>query len=148
MKQIIITCCLVMAATTTAWGQQKGKQKLSQDEFRAKQMEFITREAELTPEEAARFFALYFELQEKKQVLGKKALKAIRKENDSNLREADYERLMDEAYEARIQTAQLEKEYYLRYKQVIPIRKLFHVHKAEMKFKRHLLKGGNTPRQQ
>lgn len=147
MKQIIITCCLVMAATTMAWGQQQGKQKLSQDEFRTKQMEFITREAELTPEEAARFFALYFELQEKKQVLGKKALKAIRKENDSNLREADYERLMDEAYEARVQTAQLEKEYYLRYKQVIPLRKLFYVHKAEMKFKRHLLKGGNTPRQ-
>lgn len=147
MKPIIIACCLAVAATTTAWGQQKGKQKLGQDEFRARQMEFITREAELTPEEAARFFALYFELQEKKQVLGKKALKAIRKENDPNLGETDYERLMDEAYEARIQTAQLEKEYYLRYKQAIPIRKLFLVHKAEMKFKRHMLKGGNAPRQ-
>lgn len=42
-------------------------QRLSPAEFRARQKAYITEKAGLTKEEAARFFPLYFELQDKKK---------------------------------------------------------------------------------
>lgn len=45
---------------------QAQKNKLSKEEFRARQEAFITENAQLTPKEAKEFFPLYFELQDKK----------------------------------------------------------------------------------
>ena len=55
-----------MAAAQQPQGQRPERPRMTPEEYRAKQQEFITRHAELTPEESDAFFPLYFELQNKK----------------------------------------------------------------------------------
>ena len=46
---------------------------MSPDEFRAKQKAYITEKAGLTKEEAAKFFPVYFEVQDRKKQLNDEA---------------------------------------------------------------------------
>ena len=49
----------------SVWAGDGTCQQLSREEFRAKQQAFLTEKAGLTREEAAKFFPLYFEMQDR-----------------------------------------------------------------------------------
>lgn len=67
---LLLTVCLT--------GLQAQNAKLSKEEFRNRQKEFFTQQAGLSNEEAQKFFPLYFELQDKKQVYNKEAWQKLR----------------------------------------------------------------------
>ena len=89
----------------------------------------------MTKEEAARFFPLYFELQDKKKEQNDKAWSLIRQGKDEKTTEAQYDVIMEGVYDARIAADRLDKTYFAKFK------KLYLVQKAEMRFHRELLKG-------
>ena len=62
-KGIIIIISLMMAISLSAQEQKK----FSPEKFQADMEQYITKEAELTPEEAERFFPLYREMQQKQR---------------------------------------------------------------------------------
>ena len=113
---------------------------MSPEEFRAKQKAFIIEKAGLTKEEAAKFFPVYFELQDKKKALNDKAWGLIRKGKDDKTTEAQYAEIMEGVYDARIASDQLERTYYEKYKKILSNKKIYMVQKAEMRFHKELLK--------
>ena len=73
MKKLIILLIIVCGFTPALRAVGSPNQHLSPKEFRAKQQAFITEKAGLTQEEAAKFFPVYFELQDRKKQLNDEA---------------------------------------------------------------------------
>lgn len=114
---------------------------MSPDEFRAKQKAFIIEKAGLTNEEAAKFFPLYFELQDRKKQLNDEAWALLRKGKDEETTEARYREILEGVYDARIASDRLDKTYFDKFKKILSYKKIYLVQKAEMRFHRELLRG-------
>lgn len=141
MRKLIILLLIVFGFIPLLRAADGVHQHLSPDEFRAKQKAFITERADLSKEEAAKFFPIYFELQDKKKELSDKAWKLLRQGKDDKTTEAQYDGILDGVYDTRIASDKLEKVYYERFKKILSCKKIFMIQKAEMRFHRELLKG-------
>ena len=125
-------------------GYAQEKKKFDVEEFKQKKREFIIKEVGLTNEEATRFFPLSEELMDKKYQLNRairiesRALKA-----KGNATQAEYEVLVDKIMDMHIKEAELEKEYYKKFKQVLSAEKLYKFHRAEKRFMKTTVQGGN-----
>ena len=95
MKRLIILLFIICGFSPLIWAVDGcNQERLSPEEFRAKQKAFIIEKAGLTKEEAAKFFPVYFELQDKKKALNDKAWGLIRKGKDDKTTEAQYAEIM------------------------------------------------------
>ena len=108
MKRKLYILTLMALCCLTGIHAQKGH--FSKEEFRSRQQAFITEKAGLNAQEAARFFPLYFELQDKKQEQNKEAWQKMRKGKDPNTTETEYAKIVEDVIRARIATDQLELE--------------------------------------
>ena len=141
MKKTSILLLTALLAAGNVCAQGKDNQRLSKEEFREKQKTFITQRAELTPEEARKFFPLFYELQDKKKLLNDSVRWNIRQiKRMKAVPAAQYEKALDQMYDTRIRAAQMDKEYYLKFKSVLPAQKIYKVQRAEMCFKRDIVK--------
>lgn len=144
MKRLIILLLIICGVTPLLRATDGcNQERLSQAEFRAKQKAFITEQAGLTKEEAAKFFPVYFELQNEKKVLSDKVWDLLRKGKDEKTTEAQYAEILDGVYNNRLASDKLEKAYYEKFKKILSYKKIYLVQKAEMRFHRELLKGMN-----
>lgn len=141
MKKLIVLLVMMCSFAPVLWAANGCEQHLSPAEFRAKQKAYITEKAGLTKEEAAKFFPLYFELQDKKKEQNDKAWDLIRQGKDENTTEAQYDAIMEGVYDSRIVTDRLDKTYFGKFRKILSAKKLYQVQKAEMRFHRDLLKG-------
>jgi hypothetical protein len=137
MKKLLYILALLIAFCSNLQAQ---KAKLSKEEFRKVQEKFITEKASLTAKEAKQFFPLYFELQDKKTSLNKEAWHKIRQGKQENVSEEEYNQIVEDVIETRIQIDQLDLDYVRKYKQFLPAKKIYDIQRAEMKFHRELLK--------
>lgn len=120
------------------------QERLTPEQFRAKQQAYITEKAQLTPDEAAKFFPVYFELQDRKKQINDEAWKLMREgrgKDGKELSEQRYEEILEGMYDARISCDRLDKTYFERFKKILSCKKIFQVQRAEMKFHRELVKG-------
>lgn len=141
MKKTIFLLLMILGITTTASAYYGPFQHLTPQEFKKKQQAYITEKAELTAAEAEKFFPLYFELQDKKRELNDKVWKQLHRGKDNNLSEAEYEQIMLTVYDLRIESAQLEKTYFAKFRKILTAEKIFQIQKAEARFHRELVKG-------
>lgn len=122
---------------------QGGKQhrNFDREAFQAKRNAFITAEVGLTPDEAAAFIPLCNELQEKMFEVGRNCRKLSKDlKHNENVTDADYMKVIDECVAVRIKEAQLEKEYYEKFKKILSPKKLYKYRRAEFKFARDFMK--------
>ncbi len=140
-KLIVLLVMMIFGAMSLLRAGDGNGAPLSPDEFRAKQKAFIIEKAGLTNEEAAKFFPLYFELQDRKKQLNDEAWKLIRKGRDEKTTEAQYEEILEGVYDARLASDRLDKTYFDKFKMILSYRKIYLVQNAEMRFHRELLKG-------
>ena len=144
MKRLIILLFIICGFTPLLWAMGGcNQQRLSPEEFRAKQKAFIIEKAGLNKEEAAKFFPVYFELQDKKKALNDKAWGLLRKGKDDKTTEAQYAEILKGVYDARSASDKLERDYYEKFKKILSNKKIYMVQKAEMRFHRELLKSAN-----
>ena len=141
MKRALVLWIVVLAFAPLAWAIGGCDQRLSKDEFRARQQAYITEKAGLTPQEAEAFFPLYFELQDRKHQLNEEAWQLMREGKKENLTDDRYDEIMEGVYDARIASDRLEKTYYGKFKKILSSKKIYQVLRAEMRFHRELLKG-------
>lgn len=144
MKQIL-TSLLVCLVCFTATAQEPQRQRperprMTPEEYQAKQKEFIAQHAELTEEESAAFFPLYFELQRKKHEANRSVWKQARAVAPHERTEEDCIAIIDALADVKIECATLEKEYLQRFKEILPAKKLMRVQMAEERYQRELLK--------
>ena len=141
MKKLILILTLFCCSTIFVVAQQQQKKNFSHEEYCKNQKEFITKHAKLTPEEAEKFFPLFFELQKSKWEINKNSRKQIRKkERGEKPTEEEYNNLVNEIADAKIKIAKLEKSYIEKYLQIIPASKIYDVQRAEDRFQREMIK--------
>lgn len=116
------------------------QQRLTKEEFKARQQAFITEYAQLTETEAETFFPLYFELQERKRELNEEIWNLLKTGNEKNINEKKYEEILEGVYDTRLSIDRLEKSYFEKFKKVLSFKKIYMVQKAEMRFHREVLK--------
>ncbi len=141
MKKLLVMLVMAWGFIPLLGATEGCHQRLTKDEFRAKQKAYIMEKAGLTAEESEVFFPLYFELQDKKQQVNDEAWKLMREGQQENVSEERYEEIMERMYDARISAAQLEKTYFDKFKEILSCKKIYRVQRAEMRFHRDLLKG-------
>ena len=95
MKKLIILLIIVCGFTPALRAMGSPNQHLSPKEFRAKQQAFITEKAGLTQEEAAKFFPVYFELQDRKKQLNDEAWKLLRSGKDEKTTDTQYGEILE-----------------------------------------------------
>lgn len=139
MKRALIWI-MVLAFAPLVWATGGCDQRLSKEEFRARQQAYITEKAGLTAAEAEDFFPLYFELQDRKHQLNDEAWKLMREGKKEGVTEARYDEIMESVYDARIAADRLEKSYYGKFKKILSSKKIYLVQQAEMRFHRELLR--------
>lgn len=130
-----------------AQGREQGK-GFSKEDFRKRQEAFLTDKAKLSKEEAAKFFPLFFELQDKKKAINDKAWKNARKGKDESTTEKEYEEIVEQLAKARLEGDKLDLDYLKKFKGVLSAKKIYQVQMADMRFQRELLKAVSGDRNQ
>ena len=107
--------------------------KFSPEKFQAEMEQFITKEANLTPEEAAKFFPLFREMQQKQRAIFEKVRKEgfVKPVDDASCRKLVERRDANELEQKRIQQL-----YHQKFFSVISPSKVFDVLIAEERFHR------------
>ena len=138
MKKLLVLLCGFMPLL---WAADGCDQHLSREEFRTKQKAYIIEQAKLTKEEAAKFFPIYFELQDKKKKLNDESWNLMRKGKDDKTTEAQYKEINEKIAENRIAADQLDRTYLGKFNKILSSKKIFLVQRAEMRFHREMIKG-------
>lgn len=103
----------------------------------------------VNPEEAASFIPLCNELQEKMFEAGRECRKLSKDlKHNENATDADYLKVIDECVSVNMRQAQLEKEYYEKFKKILSPKKLYRYKRAEGKFAREFMRGGDDRKEE
>ena len=147
MKTKLLLSLFLLSPLFIAFSQEnrKADYEKRREEMKAKKVSFITENLSLTPEEAQKFWPLYNEMQEKKQQIHKE-LWQLRKEKKAG--NVDYKKWNEVNINAGLKEAELEKEYFEKYKQILSAEKIYKFYQAEKEFQKQLLekiRHGNKP---
>ena len=143
MKKLFFILTVLFCSIPMLWAVDGTDQHLSPDEFRTKQQEFLTEKAELTKEEAAKFFPIYFELQDKKKRLSDDSWNLLRQGKNENVTEEQYKNIVEKVCDNRIASDRLDRVYLERFKKILSFKKIYLIQRAEMRFHREMLRGFN-----
>lgn len=127
----------VMPATA-----QDQNRRFDPAKFKAELEKFITVEACLTPREAAAFFPLYDEMNNKQRVLFDKIreLKRMKPFDDERCK-----KVIAEIDQLEIEIKQVQANYHTRFLSIMSPSKLFDVLSAESKFHRQAMRNAARP---
>ncbi|RMG77793.1 MAG: hypothetical protein D6707_10740 [Bacteroidetes bacterium] len=137
---------LVLLLVTTIWSanaqpKKMPPQKMKKEQIKAEKIAFITKELQLTPEEAQRFWPVYNEYEAKQEAIHqehRQLMKQKRENQEPTDKEA--EEMLNKYLSLKQQELDIEKEYIEKFKQVLPVKKVGKLMEAEHKFKKELLK--------
>jgi hypothetical protein len=132
---------LMTLGLSGVYAQDKSTGHFNREAFLVKRNAFITTELSLTSKEVEVFLPLLEELEQKKYEAGQKCRKLSKemkqKRNPDN---TDYLKTIDECVEVSIKEAELEKEYYEKFKKILSPEKLFKYKEVEYRFAREFVK--------
>ena len=133
MKRIL-NLYMVLMLTSAIYAQGRMPQmRFDPQRFQADLEQFITREAGLTPMEAAAFFPVYREMLNKQRALYMRAGRNgfVRPTDDASCRKAILQR-----DELELQIKEIQKKYHERFLKILPAKKVFDAINAEDRFHR------------
>ena len=113
----------------------------AKERIEAMKIGFLTERLDLTPDEAKVFWPVYNKYSDELEALRKahrSNVDAARKDFDE-LSEQEVEKLVDKEIAFRQQELDIMKKYHPQFKQVLPIKKVAKLYRAEENFKRKLL---------
>ena len=125
---------------------QPPRRHFSPQDFVKELESFIVREACLTPTEATAFFPIFHELHDKQRSINWKIRELKKRSLPANSTDKDYFNLIKEISNLKIESAELEANYYKKMCKAIPAQKVHESMKAEDRFHRRMLhKFSNRP---
>lgn len=135
MKKLLLNCVfLILAMGSNA---ETPQQKFSPEKFQADMEQFITKEAGLTPQEAADFFPMLREMQSKQRALYNQ-MRA-----DGKIKPADEEscrKSIQKRDQIELELKSIQQTYHNKFFNVLPASKVYDVIKAEDKFHRGMFR--------
>lgn len=152
IQRLLLICCF-FSFTLVAQAGKEGKQQkegktISKEDFRKRQEAYLIDKAKLSNEEAQKFFPLFFELQDKKKAVNEKAWKNARKGREDSTTEKEYEEIVKQLIEARLEADKLDLDYFKKFKGVLSAKKIYQIQMAEMRFQREILRAVSGERGQ
>lgn len=127
--------------TTVLFAQERGKKPhMSRDEFYNLLQDFITKEANLTKQEAAKFFPIYKECQAEKFKLNEKIWDLRKAAHKKEMTEEEYKTMFDKTAKIKVQIQELENGFVEKYHKAISYKKIFAVKNAESRFYKGIYK--------
>ena len=110
------------------------------EKFRKEKHDFYIKTMELTPEQAAEFIPIYEEMEKKKF----EANREIRRErrtikNNQNITDEQYKAAAERALALDEKIFQIEKEYYVRFCEILTPRQQFLYHCCEPEFQKQVI---------
>lgn len=135
MKKLIVNCLFLLFAFGV--NAEEPQQKFSPEKFQADMEAFITKEACLTPQEAAAFFPLYREMQKKQRVLYSQmqAEGMIKPASEKACK-----KLIQKRDQVELELKAIQQTYHNKFFGVIPASKVWEVIKAEDRFHRGMFR--------
>ena len=133
MKKLLI---ILLFVALNADVQAQPNQKFSPERYNAELQQFITREAALSPQEAAKFFPLYKEMQQKQRSLFQQMhrTRSIKPTDEKSCRDN-----IKKCDDLELQMKELQQLYHNKFLKVLPASKVYDIIKAEDKFHRQML---------
>lgn len=130
MKKLLVFAVLMLMVVLGASAEEQ--QKFSPEKFQADLEQYITTDAGLTNEEAAKFFPLYREMQQKQRVVYNKMHELFKLPHD----EASCKRAVQRRDQLEIELKQIAQTYHNKFLRVLPASKVIGTIIAEDKFHR------------
>lgn len=141
MKKLMISLVLIaLFASLTALA-QPGTGHPNRDKMQAQRVAFITNNLNLTPDEAKVFWPVYNEYETKRQEI----VKTFRQQNQAKrvdpdqLSEKEALELADNQIIEAQKLLDLRKEYHIKFKQVLPAKKILKLYDSEREFQKMLI---------
>ncbi len=122
----------------TDWQSTQDVKKVSRMQaIRNQRDAFFVIELELSPEEAKKFLPLMNELYDKRYKLWKSIRQQRREvEAKGTMTDGEVEKLIDSSLQNSVDEAKLEKDYYDKFKKVLPLQKVAMIRPTERKYAR------------
>ena len=141
----LITSALSFAQNHGNGAAQGRRAGFNKQEFRQRVEDYITKEANLTQEEAKAFFPIYNEYKDKQRQIHM-SINKLKKNTPNNNDEKAYEKCLMEMAELNAQMAGLDSVYYKKICKAISAQKFFKILNIEDRMHRKMLQNYNKPR--
>lgn len=136
MKQKFVLCMIVICFCVFSLHAQDAKGHFDIEKHKKEQADYFIKELSLTEQEQADFIPLVQEYFYKKFIIHQEGRKTIQemKKNGSERTSADYDKLLDQVIDGKTKEAELQKEYYQKFRKVLPAQKVLKYDVAEKNF--------------
>ena len=135
MKRLLFSLSVVLFLSVSAYADEP--QKFSPEKFQAEMEQFITQEACLTPEEAAKFFPLLREMHQKQRAIQMQIKKECK---IKPVDEAECKKCVQKRDVYELELKNIQQTYHNKFFCVLPASKVYDVIKAEDRFQRRAFK--------
>lgn len=122
--------------TITLFGQRR---EAASEKIDAYRIAFFTQKLDLTEEESKSFWPVYNAYQKELREL-RKAERKLSRANYDEMSEKELEEAIEKRFDLRQQQLDLEKQYYKKFKAVLPMTKVVKLPQVERAFRSELLK--------
>ena len=141
MKNILLITFLLAGFSSGIKAQGCDDNCKKKEQIKAQKVAFITEKLQLTVEEAQQFWPVYNEMNKKSEEIDKqiKAIVKNYKKSSETLSNSEIEAMADKMMELEASSSKLDQEYYLKFKKILPVKKIMELHQAERLFKHELL---------
>ena len=144
MNRIVITLFLFLFVSSSSFAQERkgeGREKM-RNRIEAQKISYITQKLDLSPKEAQAFWPIYNELEKKKHDNRSKTRVLFKKlyHKKDSIPEAELTKISDQLIDFRLEDAQLDKEYHLKFKKILPAKKILDLYHTEKQFQGMLLR--------
>lgn len=141
MKKVFLLVALLVSLVSLSWANKGTNQgRLSREQFKTKQQTYLMEKAGLTVDESAKFFPVYFELQDKKTEINNDYWKVFQNIRPGETTEEQYNEMLKTIYDTRIRIDRLEQSYCEKFLKIISAEKLCKIFMAETSFHRDLMR--------
>ncbi len=123
-------------------GNPPRRNRISKEEFRNQVQDFITKNAELTEEEAKAFFSIFNEYKDKQMGIHK-SIRLLKKEPPQPADEDDYQESVMKIAQFNCELAELDVVYYKKLCKAVSARKFFKILSLEDQMHRNILRNYN-----
>jgi len=145
MPVMTITLLLFIAVSLNLAGQSE--EQIAR--FEEEKIAFFTKELQLTEAESEKFWPLYNDFSNRFMKLAEEERNTLRyfHNNQENLNDEEVSDLLDKYLDITNQKHKLEVEYYKKFKEILPERKVMMLYVAERQFRMHLIRKLKNPGQ-
>jgi len=134
MRRIFFIATILVLSSQMIWGQHPPREKVQ-----ALKVAIFTEELSLTAKEAEKFWPLFNDYEKKSRAISKKA-KNHDKANIEGKSDKEIEKVIEQRFKLKEQKLKLERDYYKKFKKVLPIKKVAKIPTAQRRFKLAVMK--------